>query len=264
MSIRGITGLRSSKATKGKIGLIGHVVADFPDPAAARQMIKNMVGAGVAIIEVQIPFSEPVADGPVFMAANHYALEHGVSVTDAFALVHEVAFAYPATDFVFMTYLNIVYKAGYAEFAKKSAQAGVRAVIIPDLPIENSGPADREFLKFGIDNIRLVAPNTTDERLAIICKNARGLIYAVARSGVTGTATAINTELAMYTKRISGNTATPIGLGFGIRTPDDMIRLNGVADYAIIGTAALQAWQTGGDVTHREFWSKISKAAFVL
>jgi tryptophan synthase alpha chain len=254
-------GLRTKKISKDQIGLIGHVVADYPTKDAARTMIRNMVDAGVAVIEIQIPFSEPAADGPVFMAANHYALENGVSVNDAFALMHEVSRAHPNTDFVFMTYLNIVYIAGYAAFVQRAAGAGARGLIVPDLPLEYVGRLDQEVSLHGLDNIRLVAPNTADERLRHICQSARGFVYAVARSGVTGGATAINAQISNYTSKISSYTGTPIGLGFGIRSPEDVIGLKGMSDYAIIGTAALQAWQSGGDVTHRDFWKKIAKAA---
>ena len=254
-------GLRTKKISKEQIGLIGHVVADYPTKDAARAMIRNMVDAGVAVIEIQIPFSEPAADGPVFMAANHYALENGVSVNDAFALMHEVSRAHPNTDFVFMTYLNIVYKAGYAAFVKRAAEAGARGLIVPDLPLEYVARLDQEVKVHGLDNIRLVAPNTADDRLAHICQSARGFVYAVARSGVTGGATAICSQLSDYTTKISAHTPTPIGLGFGIRSPEDVSGLKGISDYAIIGTAALQAWQTGGDATHRDFWKKIAKAA---
>ena len=254
-------GLRTKKVSKDQIGLIGHVVADYPSKEAARSMIRNMVDAGVAVIEIQIPFSEPAADGPVFMAANHYALESGVTVNDAFALMHEVSGAYPQTDFVFMTYLNIVYKAGYAVFVKRAAEAGARGMIVPDLPLEYVGPLDQELNLHGLNNIRLVAPNTAPERLAQICKAAQGFVYAVARSGVTGGATAISSQLSDYTRKISSHTPTPIGLGFGIRSPEDVAGLKGIADYAIIGTAALQAWQAGGNATHRDFWKNIAKAA---
>jgi tryptophan synthase alpha chain len=115
---------------------------------------------------------------------------------------------------------------------------------------------------FGLDNIKLVAPNTSDERLSQICHGASGFVYAVARSGVTGGATAINSHLAEYTSKIGALTSTPIGLGFGIRLAEDIRSLKGVSDYAIIGTAALNAWHTGGNATHRDFWEKIAKAAF--
>ncbi len=254
-------GMRTKKTTKDRIGLIGHVVANYPSPEAARAMIRNMVEAGVAVIEIQIPFSEPAADGPVFMAANHCALENGVTVNDAFTLMHEASKAHPNTDFVFMTYLNIVYKAGYAAFVKRAAESGARGLIVPDLPLEYVDRLDQEAKVFGLDNIRLIAPNTASDRLVLICKSARGFVYAVARSGVTGGATAVSTQLSGYTSKISALTPTPIGLGFGIRSPEDIMGLKGVSDYAIIGTAALQAWQTGGDATHRDFWKKIAKAA---
>jgi tryptophan synthase alpha chain len=254
-------GLRTKKVSKDRIGLIGHVVADYPSKDAARAMIRNMVDAGVSVIEIQIPFSEPAADGPVFMAANHDALQNGVTVNDAFALMHEVTLSYPQTDFVFMTYLNIVYKAGYAAFVKRAADAGARGMIVPDLPLEYVAQLDQEITLHGLDNIRLVAPNTTPERLARICKSARGFVYAVARSGVTGGATAVSSQLSNYTDKIYSLTPTPVGLGFGIRSPEDVKGLIGVADYAIIGTAALQAWQSGGNATHRDFWRNIAKAA---
>lgn len=253
--------LRTAPAKAGSVTLMGHVVADFPDHASARQMIANMAAAGVRLIEIQIPFSEPVADGPVFMAANHDALQRGVTLEDATGLMREVSAQWPQIDFIFMCYLNIIYKAGYEVFAAKAAAAGARALIVPDLPVENSGALDAAVKKHGLTNIRLVAPNTNDERLKRILGDARGLVYAVARSGVTGTATSFSAQLTDYVARIRTHTAVPIGLGFGIRTPDDVERIKGLCDVAIIGTAALQAWQSGGDASHREFWKKMAAAA---
>lgn len=254
-------GLRIGLARPGEIALMGHVVADFPDRDAARAMIANMVNAGVRQIEIQIPFSELVADGPVFMAANHDALKRGVTVSDAMALMKEVSSQWPAVDFIFMCYLNVVYKAGYASFARQAAAAGARAVIIPDLPIENSGPVEDALQVHEMINIRLVAPNTDNERMKTIVHDARGLVYAVARAGVTGGATSFSDHLRAYTDRIRAVTNCPIGLGFGVRTPEDIDRLRGLCDVAIIGTAALQAWAAGGISSHRNFWENMSSRA---
>jgi tryptophan synthase alpha chain len=240
---------------------MGHVVADYPDRGAARQMIANMAAAGVRLIEIQIPFSEPVADGPVFMAANHDALQRGVSTADAFALMSEVSAQWPQVDFIFMCYLNIIFKSGDDQFAAKAAAAGARALIIPDLPVENSAALEAAAAKHGLTNIRLVAPNTTDARLQTILSGAKGLVYAVARAGVTGSSTSFSAQLQGYIDRIRQVTPLPVGLGFGVRAPEDIARLKGLADIAIIGTAALQAWQTGGDASHRDFWKKMSTAA---
>lgn len=250
--------MKRSKA--GDIQLMGHVIADYPSAADVRTMIATMVAAGVDIIEIQIPFSEPMADGPVFLAANHEALRQGVGYAESLALLHEMALAYPQVAFVFMSYLNVIYKRGYERFAREAQAAGARGVIVPDLPIEHAAPLDRALTAAGLVAVRLIPPNASDARIAAVCSEARGMIYAVARRGVTGAQTEFGSEVESLTRRIRAQTQLPIAVGFGVKSGADVRALQGHADYAVIGTQSLQTFKAGGLPAFKQLWSELAAA----
>lgn len=253
--------LSPKRRTDGTIGLMGHVIADFPSPKAVRDMIGVLAGQGVEVIEIQFPFSEPMADGPYFLAANHKALAQGVGYEHAIALAQDMSARYPNVAFVAMSYLNVVFKRGYARFVKEAAAAGLRGVIVPDLPLELAGELETSSQAAMFANVRLIAPNTTDARCATLLKNARGLVYAVARSGVTGAKTEIGKEVKDLVQRIRRHTALPVAVGFGIRSADDVKLLKGSADLAIVGTASLKAFDQGGLAGFETFWKSLANAA---
>jgi tryptophan synthase alpha chain len=243
------------------LGLMGHVIADYPSAEAVREMIGVMAGAGVGIIEIQFPFSEPMADGPYFLAANHKALAQGVGYEQAMTLAREMSAKYPQVQFVAMSYLNVVYKRGYARFVEDARAAGLKGMIIPDLPLEHAGELETAATAKGLANVRLVAPNTPDARVQDTLKNARGFVYAVARSGVTGAKTELGQNVRELVARIRKHTPLPVAVGFGIRTAADVGDLRGVADYAIVGTASLKAFDQGGASGFQSFWKSLEKAA---
>lgn len=253
--------LTVKRRADGAIGLMGHVIADHPSPKAVREMIAAMAGAGVEVIEIQFPFSEPMADGAYFLAANHQALANGVDFAKAIALAKEVSAAHPRVQFIGMSYLNVVYKRGYARFVEEATAAGLRGVIVPDLPLELAGELESAGKEKGFANVRLIAPNTPEDRIKTLTKNARGLIYAVARSGVTGAATALGQEVKDLCARIRKATDLPIAVGFGIRSAEDVQRLKGTADLAIVGTASLKAYDQGGIAGFSKFWEGLARAA---
>jgi len=254
-------GIRATKTEGQKIGLMGHIIADFPNRELALSAITTMVENGVSVIEIQIPFSEPMADGPVFMAANHRALAAGVGVEESLELMSLVSKKYPHIDFIFMTYLNIVFKMGYEIFVEKASVAGVRGLIVPDLPIEHSTALDNSCEKHGVDNIRLIAPNTTEDRMAEILSKASGLVYVVARKGVTGSETNFSGDLIQLIGKVRQHTGLPLAVGFGVRDGKGVEALSGLADYAIIGTKAFQVLEEKGVDGLKEFWKQINIAA---
>ena len=245
----------------GQIGLMGHVIADYPSARDVRAMITTMVASGVEIIEIQIPFSEPMADGPVFLAANHEALRLGVGYDESLALLSEMASAYPQVTFVFMSYLNVIYKRGYARFAADAKAAGAGGVIVPDLPLEHAAKLDQALAAAGLVNIRLIPPNASDERIAALCREARGLIYAVARRGVTGAQTEFGDEVERLTQRIRLQTDLPVAVGFGVKSGADVKSLRGHADYAVIGTQSLQTFRVGGLPAFKQLWTELASGA---
>jgi tryptophan synthase alpha chain len=245
----------------GTIGLMGHVIADYPSAKDVRAMIAAMADAGVEVIEIQIPFSEPMADGPVFLAANHDALRQGVGYGQSLALMREMAAAHRGIAFVFMSYLNVLYKRGFERFAAEAKAAGARGVIVPDLPLEHAAALDRALSAEGLVNVRLVPPNASDERIAALCEQAQGLIYAVARRGVTGAKTEFGDEVAELAQRIRACSALPVAVGFGVKTGADVRALRGHADYAVVGTQSLQKFREGGLAAFKALWSELAAAA---
>lgn len=253
--------MKIQRRKDGSLGLMGHVIADYPSGLAVRSMIKAMADAGVSVIEIQIPFSEPMADGPVFLAANHKALQQGVDYAASLKLMAEVAKAYPQVSFLFMTYLNVIYQRGYPAFAAEAVKAGAKGLIVPDLPVDESKPLDDACRAHRLVNVRLIPPNMQDERLVLSCKGASGLIYAVARSGVTGARTSFGGEVKESVERIRKHTQVPVAVGFGVRSATDLKMLRGVADMAIVGTASLDAYQKGGLDAFTALWQSLAAAA---
>ena len=245
------------KRDKTSIGLIGHTIIDYPSPESARECIKVMVEAGVDLIELQIPFSEPIADGPTFMAANHQAIANGVSVAQCFDFMHEVSAQY-AIPFVFMSYANILFQQGFAEFVSMAKRVGAKGAIVPDLPVENAADYLAACQQFEFAAIPVIPPNVTQTRLQQITQSADGFIYAVARSGVTGAKTDFNQELEQFVLRSRNNTQLPVAVGFGVSTPEDVELLKPYADYAIVGTQAMRVLQQQGINGLRHFWQQLA------
>ncbi len=237
-----------------QIGLIGHLIVDYPDPNTSRELVKIMAEEGVSLVEIQIPFSEPMADGPVFMAANHAALAQGVRVADALQFLQDVRDV-PIPK-VLMTYLNVPFTYGCQDFCRDFAAAGAAGMIIPDLPMDAvAGLWGGEIPALPV--IPVVPPNVHNERLPTLLHGASGFVYAVARAGVTGQKTELGQELAAFVGRIRQHTSLPVAVGFGIRTADDVRFLRPIADYAIVGTHALETLRQGGLTAFRQMWRQL-------
>jgi tryptophan synthase alpha chain len=242
------------------MGLMGHVIADYPSKEAVRKMIAIMVEVGVEIIEIQIPFSEPVADGPIFLSANENALKAGVTTSHCMDLMAEVTKAYSATEFVFMTYINIPFILGYDTFIARSKKAGAKGVIIPDLPWEMSEAFD-QHLSAAFYRVPLLTPFTDDSRMAKILEDARGFVYVVARQGVTGAVTTFDSSLNKLIKRIRKMTNLKIAVGFGVKSKADIEILKDQADYGVVGTKAYTVWISDGEKAYKDFWQGLKDTA---
>lgn len=251
--------LELKKHNETSIGLIGHVIVDYPDPKTARQAIDVMVEAGVALIELQIPFSEPIADGPLFTYANHKALENGVTVADCFKFMEEASKKH-SIPFVFMTYGNVLVKMGFEHFVKKAKQAGSKGMIVPDLPVESV----EELLKICQEQdfcwAQVIPPNISEERLKLLAKASQGFIYAVARSGVTGAQTKFGEELQAFIKKIRQYSDLSVAVGFGVSSDSDINYLKSIVDYAIVGSHALRVLEKEGLQGLKLFWQKLKLA----
>ncbi len=247
--------LRERKARKDLL-VMTHVVCGYPSFEDNWAELEVMAEFDVDIVELQFPFSEPSADGPLFVRANELALKKGVSPADCFAFMKKVADHFPF-KVLMMGYYNTAFKMGAETFLRRLKEAGGCGYILPDLPVDEAGELHRLSESFGLDPVLLMTPTSTERSLQKIGAAARGMIYAVARKGVTGAKTDMGDELDAYLARCRRYTDLPIGVGFGVSSKDDIDFLRGRADMVIIGTAALRAWEDGGADGLRSFFSSI-------
>lgn len=225
--------------------LMTHIVLGYPSFESSYGIVEAMVRAGVDLMELQIPFSEPIADGPVILRANQEALARGTTVKQCLDFGARVSrdFNIP---FLFMTYYNIVFKHGVERFGDAMAGAGIQGAIVPDLPPEEG----REYLEAlgrrGLAPIFIFSPNTRIDRMRYLASHGKGLIYCVARKGVTGAQTDFSKDLTEYIDRCRAATDLPLALGFGVKDRADVDFLKGKVDIAVIGTQTIRLIERSG------------------
>ena len=222
---------------RGK-AFIGFVTAGDPSMEKTEEFILAMVSAGTDLIEIGIPFSDPIAEGPVIQRANIRALSAGAAIAQIFALVERLR-RKTQVPLVFLTYLNPVFHYGYERFFKRCADGGVDGIIIPDMPFEEQGEARGSAQLHGIDLISLIAP-TSEQRIRAIAASAQGFLYVVSSLGVTGVRGAIETDLEAIVKAARRETAIPIAVGFGVSTPAQAAQIARIADGVIVGSAIVK------------------------
>jgi tryptophan synthase alpha chain len=250
-----------------RAALIPYFTGGWPDPQTSHRLVAEVIDAGVDVVELGVPFSDPIADGPVVQRSTHVALEAGVTPDDVLAIAAAHSRAVP---FVLLAYLNTVLAYRPERFFSRAAAAGVEAVVIPDLPVEEmmaparaaplrpgASPAEAapSLLELaaadGVALVPLAAPTSTDERLDLIAAAARAFVYCVAVTGVTGARTQVGSELPSLVLRLRRRTRTPLVAGFGISTPEQAAAAAHVADGVIMGSAliaaAAEALGAGGD-----------------
>ncbi len=232
------TYLRGQRAKKD-ILLMTHIVVGYPSFEASFEIVRAMVAAGVDLMELQIPFSEPIADGPVILRANQEVLGRGARVRQSLAFAERVTAAFDI-PFLFMTYCNIVFKYGVADFAAEMARIGMAGAIVADLPPEEGETYLTAMQAHGLAPIFIFSPTTGQERMRMLAGHGRGFIYCVARKGVTGQQTAFSQELEGYLARCRQATDLPLALGFGVKDRADIDFLRGKVDIAVIGTETIR------------------------
>ncbi|MBD3671458.1 MAG: tryptophan synthase subunit alpha [Gammaproteobacteria bacterium] len=225
---------------EGKKGLIPFVTAGDPNPEITVPLMHAMVDAGASIIELGVPFSDPMADGPVIQKANERALKHHVSLRQVLDMVRSFRSTNETTPVVLMGYLNPVEIMGYETFAEQASQAGVDGVILVDLPPEEAEEVMPLFRAKGIDMIFLLSPTSRDARIEKIARLASGFIYYVSIKGVTGAASADVDEVAARLETIRKHTDLPIGIGFGIKDAATAARFSAVGDAVVVGSALVR------------------------
>jgi tryptophan synthase alpha chain len=247
--------LRSQRDSGRKL-LIPYLMGGMTDDWS--QTLAAVVAAGADAVEVGIPFSDPMMDGPVIQEAALAALQRGV-VPDQ--VLDDVARADVTIPVAIMTYYNIVFRAGHRRMAHSMAAAGVSGAIIPDLSLEEIAPWAVEADAAGIDTVLLVAPSSPEERVARICDRARGFVYAVARMGVTGERAALGDDARQVVERIRRHTDMPICVGVGVSTPDQAAEVCEVADGVVVGSALVRRLLEGaGPEGAAEFVGQLRRA----
>lgn len=234
-----------------------HVVCGYPSFADNLKELEIMNEFGVDFVELQFPFTEPSADGPLFVKANQVSIEQGTKVDDCFNFMKEVTDRF---DFnvLMMGYYNTVFKMGHEKFIRRLKESGGCGYILPDLPIEEAGELHALSEAEGVTPIILMTPTNSDQRLAQLGKAAKGLVYVVARKGVTGSKTEMSDEVELFLARCRQFTDLPLGVGFGVSSSEDIEFIGEYGDIAIIGTAALRAWEEGGEQALRSFFERLN------
>jgi len=234
-----------ARRNRRDILLMTHIVIGHPDLDTSLRLVDTMVSTGVDLIEMQIPISEPVADGPLISRANREALKRGITVERCFELAAAVAERFDI-PFLFMSYYEVLSKRGVAEFVELTRQAGLVGAIVPDLPAEDGSEYLAAMRQNELSPIFVYSPVTKCEQMRSIARSAEGFVYCMARQGLTGDTTEFSDGLSSYLARARAATHLPLAVGFGIRSQRDVDFLRGKADIAVIGTETLRVLEAGG------------------
>ena len=224
----------------GRAGLVAYLTAGDPDAETSTRLLAGLAAAGADLVEIGMPFSDPMADGPAIQQAGQRALGAGMRLSGVLALVRRLRLDDAATPLVLMGYYNPIYRYGVEGFARDAAAAGVDGVIVVDLPPEEDGELAEPAQAAGLDIIRLATPTSDEERLARIVKGAGGFVYYVAIAGITGTRPADTDAVATAVARLRRFTALPVAVGFGIRNPDQAAAVARAADAVVVGAALVE------------------------
>jgi tryptophan synthase alpha chain len=225
-------------AFKNGKAFVAFITCGDPDLETTKEAVIAAVENGADLIELGIPFSDPTAEGPVIQGANLRALNGGVTTDKIFDFVVDLR-KYVSVPMVFMTYANVVYSYGSEVFIKKCSEIGIDGLILPDLPFEEKEEFNDTCVKYDVDLVSLIAP-TSENRIAMIAKEAKGFIYVVSSLGVTGTRSSITTDLDSIVSMIRQNSNVPCAIGFGISTPEQAAKYSAIADGVIVGSAIIK------------------------
>jgi tryptophan synthase alpha chain len=231
----------ASLAREDRAGFIAYVMAGDPDLATSLRIVQGLPAAGADVIEVGLPFSDPMADGPSIQRAAIRALAGGAVMADVFDLVRTFRREDAATPIVLMGYLNPLMSLGFDRFASEAAAAGADGVIVVDCPPEEADPLSDALEAAGLDLIRLATPTTDAERLRVVARRTGGFVYYVAVAGVTGGKAARAMDVAPQVAAVRAASGMPVAVGFGIRTAEQALEIARIADAAVVGSALVDA-----------------------
>ncbi len=224
---------------EGRAGLVIYLTAGDPDPDTSLTLFRGLADAGADLIEIGMPFSDPMADGPTIQAAGQRALRRGMTLRKTLAMVRELRQADPDTPFVLMGYYNPIYRYGAEAFARDAVDAGVDGAIVVDLPPEEDEELAVHTRRTGLDIIRLATPTSNEARLPTIAEHASGFLYYVAITGITGTRSADSASIRAAVARLRRFTQLPIAVGFGIKNPVQAAEVARAADAAVVASALI-------------------------
>lgn len=232
---------------EGRPALISLVMPGFPSKQGTDAVFDAMIAGGVDIVEVEIPFSDPLADGASIQKVAFEALERGTTPADCIEFVRRARSRHPDVPIVFMSYLNPILAYGLEAFAADAGAAGADAIIPVDLPPEEAAQAKAAFAAHGMDVIFLVSPTSSDKRLEFIAGQSSGFVYCVSVAGVTGARSELPRELPAFLARVRRFTSLPLAVGFGISRRQHIESLTGLADGAVVGSAFMDVIRTAGE-----------------
>lgn len=232
----------------GKKAFVAYVMAGDPDEATSLEMVKALPAAGVDIIELGLPFTDPMADGPTIQLAGQRALDHGMTLKKTLAVAKAFREDDDTTPIVLMGYYNPIYSHGVDAFLKDAAEAGLDGLIVVDLPPEEDDELCIPAQAAGLNFIRLATPTTDDKRLPKVLQNTSGFVYYVSITGITGAAEASGADVAPEVARIKAQTDLPIIVGFGVNTPEKAEEIAGIADGTVVGSAIVKRIGEGQSV----------------
>lgn len=239
--------------TNGRGGLVAYVTAGDPDAGRSAQVLDGLARGGADVIEVGVPFSDPLADGPVIQRASERALAAGMTLRGSLDLVRTFRRSHD-TPVVLFTYANPVVRMDPQVFAAEAREAGVDGVLILDYPVEEAEPLRAQMVAAGLDPIFLISPTTTDERIRRSNELGAGFLYVISRLGVTGMRDALATDIGPLLSRVRAHSRLPVAVGFGISRPDHVAEACRLADAAVVGSALVQEIAThaaAGDLGSR-------------
>jgi len=220
-------------------GLVAYLTCGDPDLDTSREVALAAIRAGADVIELGVPFSDPVADGPVIQRASERALKHGTTLAGVLNVARQIREQSKAGLIVF-SYLNPILQFGLEKFCAAAVEAGVDGALVTDLPVEEAGDYLRTMKAHKLAPIFLAAPTSTDDRLRAIARHSRGFIYAISRTGITGARQELANDARALVERLRTFTKLPIAVGFGVSTPEQFAEVGGFADAAVIGSAIVQ------------------------
>jgi tryptophan synthase alpha chain len=226
---------------ENKLALVAYVTCGDPDLATTHDVILAAIEAGASIIELGVPFSDPLADGPVIQRASERALKHGTSLENVLTLASQIREHSQSVGLVVFSYLNPILQMGLAKFCHVARMAGVDGTLITDLPVEESAEYVREARKNDLATIFLAAPTSPDHRLKLIAEVSTGFVYAISRMGVTGERQQMSSDASGLVRRIRRFTKLPVAVGFGISTPEQFAAVGKFAEGAVVGSAIVHA-----------------------